>query len=100
METTEWNWNYTHEKDKHKLKEVIAIGGVKGMSAKHELAILEAGNCHSDMERALIRAEASLRKASSQHQEGIEKEPVLKGSVWWIERDIQNKKKLYAKLKR
>ena len=90
------------EEEKMRLQELAAQPGVKGLGAKHELAILDAGVLADELNKSLITAEAAVRivsrkfsgKASSAEGESVKP---TEGSVWWLNRDLEAKKKLYGK---
>lgn len=90
----------SYEKERCELTEGSKAGGVKGMKAKHELAILEAGSLARDLETSVIFSEASLRKMAKMYKEGVEETPILHGSLWWIKKDLEIKKAKYGKLKK
>lgn len=87
------------ETEKQKLTEVANKGGVKGMGAKHELAIMEAGPLASELDKSLISAEAAARIVSKQFKglDGGDASQRMAGSVWWMNKEIEVKKQLYAR---
>lgn len=86
-----------------RLEEIAAKPGVKGLGAKHELAILDAGVLADDLNKSLITAEAAVRivsrkfGGSAAKAESGEAVKPTEGSVWWLNRDLEAKKKLYGK---
>lgn len=88
------------ETEKQRLQELVNTESlVKGMKAKHELAILKSGNLAQELEQTFIRAEASLRKVSKQFRDGVESTPILHGSLWWMQKELESKKAFTRKHK-
>eukprot|EP01088_Endostelium_zonatum_P012529 TRINITY_DN26782_c0_g1_i1.p1 TRINITY_DN26782_c0_g1~~TRINITY_DN26782_c0_g1_i1.p1 ORF type:complete len:241 (+),score=67.98 TRINITY_DN26782_c0_g1_i1:31-753(+) len=76
------------ENRKSQLEEASAGGGVKANTAKNELSqLLTADN--TDLNRALISAEASVRKAQKEGGGGV----VPPGVLWWLNRELEEMKK-------
>lgn len=94
-----------YEKKKYELERDSQLPGVKGKMAINELAQLESSPLKEELNYALITAEAAVRRvnklfgaggvmASSENNgASIPSE----GAVWWMDRDLAAKKKLYAK---
>jgi len=96
-----------YEAEKHRLTELSEKPGVKGLGAKHQLAILGASPLAETLNMKLIKAEAAVRMAtrkfgsgkvvvSSQGGSDEHRKPT-EGSMWWLNRDLEEKKKLYGK---
>uniref|UniRef100_A0A7S3PIE7 Calcium-regulated actin-bundling protein C-terminal domain-containing protein n=1 Tax=Aplanochytrium stocchinoi TaxID=215587 RepID=A0A7S3PIE7_9STRA len=93
-----------YESEKKRLEELAAKPGVKGIGAKHQLAILHASPLAEELNKSLITAEAAVRmvmrkfkgQAGSANAQAAGVKPT-QGSLWWINRDLQEKKKLYGK---
>lgn len=96
------------EEEKHKLEEASSLPGVKGMRAKNELAQLLSSPLAEDLNTALIKAEAAVRRvqklfggskgASSEDCAGATSGPT-EGAVWWMNKDLEVKQKKYGKKK-
>ena len=106
-----------YEAEKSVLTEAAAKPGVKGLTAKHSLAQIESGPLMETLNRALITAEAKVRIATKKHGGGAaslnrairslsangaaEPAPVQcgsnEGTLWWMNRDLEEKKKRYGK---
>jgi len=96
-----------YEAEKKRLEEESESGGgtgIKALKAKNELAQLKAGRLWEDINQALIHAEAAVRIASKKY--GISPPgsvpgggtgPRTNGTMWWIQRELLEKKKLYGK---
>jgi len=96
-----------YEKKKHELEEASKKPGVKGKMAINELAQLESGPLKEELNYALITAEAAVRRVSkmfgaggvhSASENGGAAMPT-EGAVWWMEKDLEVKQKLYGKKK-
>jgi len=95
-----------YEKRKQQLTEESKGTGVKALRSKNMLAQLEAGPIAEHLRKALILAEAAVRKAvkmygaggSASKKDGEEgsSAPQL-GATWWMNRDLQEKKKRYGR---
>lgn len=104
------------ESEKARLTELAEKPGVKGMTAKHTLAQLDAGPMMENLNRSLITAEAKVRIATRKHggagaavnrairslSTGGTPEPApvggsTEGTLWWMNRDLEEKKKRYGK---
>lgn len=92
-----------YEKKKYELEEAAKGTGVKAMKAKNELAQLESGPLKEELNYALITAEAAVRRVtklfgaggSESSAEGGNSGPT-EGAVWWMDRDLEEKKKMYG----
>lgn len=104
------------EAEKARLTEQAEKPGVKGMTAKHTLAQLNAGPLMETLNRNLITAEAKVRIATRKYGAGASAvnrairslstdgppEPAIpqgssEGTLWWMNRDLEEKKKRYGK---
>ena len=101
-----------YESEKARLEKASEMGGVKGLTAKHTLAQLESGPLMEQLNKALITAEAAVRMATRKFGKGAalmhgvrtasgaESEAPTstptEGSLWWMNRDLEEKKKRYA----
>jgi len=105
-----------YEAEKSRLELAAAGSGVKAMTAKHTLAQLLAGPLMETLNRTLITAEAKVRIATRKYGAGASAvnrairslstggplEPEIQhgsteGTLWWMNRDLQEKKKRYGK---
>lgn len=91
------------ELEKARLEGLAEKPGVKGLAAKNQLAQLSSSPLMEELNRALITAEAALRKASKAAKSGGggdgAKSSALpsQGAIWWMEKDLESKKKKYGK---
>jgi len=74
------------EDKKTKLEAAMQAGGVKGSSAKNELEQLLSAD-PTDLNRAVLTAEAAVRKAQKMKGEQPQ------GALWWVDRELQEAKK-------
>lgn len=97
-----------YENKKAELEEIASSGtGVKAMRAKNELAQLGASPLWEKLDMSLIRAESLLRRVTKKFK-GMSGDPdedgagggSTSGSVWWMNRDLEEKKKLYGPMKK
>ncbi|GBG24528.1 Calcium-regulated actin-bundling protein [Hondaea fermentalgiana] len=97
-----------YEAEKHRLTELSKQPGVKGLGGKHQLAILDASPLAEQLNKSLITAEAAVRIAVRKFGNGKvpvssgsgEAAPSVKptqGSMWWLQRDLEEKKKHYGR---
>jgi len=94
-----------YEKEKRRLEDDAASGnGIKALKAKNELAQLNSGPLWEEINKALITAEAAVRIASKKY--GVSPTggtytggsgPRTNGTMWWMNRELQEKKRLYGK---
>jgi len=95
------------EAEKARLEAEALLPGVKGLGAKNLLAQLENNPLKEQLNAALITAEAAVRKASKLFGGG---KPVnltgapgetrvapTEGAIWWMNRELEDKKKRYGK---
>jgi len=96
-----------YEAEKHRLETEADKPGVKGLGAKHQLAILGASPLAEQLNKSLITAEAAVRIATRKFGDGRAPAPATEteyrkpteGSMWWMNRDLEQKKKLYGRRK-
>jgi len=93
-----------YETEKKRLEdEAAGDSGIKALKAKNELAQLRASPLWERINKALISAEAAVRLASKKY--GVNATGQTSGSgvvrtngtMWWIQRELETKKKLYGK---
>jgi len=95
------------EAEKARLEAEAELPGVKGLAAKNMLAQLENNPLKEELNAALIKAEAAVRIASKMFGGG---KPVnlsagagriapTEGAIWWMNKDLEEKKKRYGKAK-
>jgi hypothetical protein len=96
-----------YEAEKSRLEAIAEGTGVKALGAKNELAQLSSSPLAEELNKALITAEAAVRIATKKH--GGSKVPApddtrksvaanfATGSVWWLNRDLEEKKRRYGK---
>jgi hypothetical protein len=93
------------EEEKARLEAESELPGVKGLGAKNMLAQLDNNPLKEELNAALIKAEAAVRKASKLFGGGA---PVnlgsgdsrvapTEGAIWWMNRELEEKKKRYGK---
>jgi len=81
---------------------VIAAGtGVKALGATNELAQIENSPEKDELNKALITAEAAVRIASKKFGGSAgggsgSSSGSSDGALWWMNRDLEEKKKRYA----
>jgi uncharacterized protein YdcH (DUF465 family) len=81
------------EDEKSRLEDEIAKGsGIKSSKAKNELSQLLSRD-QTDLNRALLTAEAAVRKL------GGPKSDVPPGTIWWLNREVEEMKKYKPKSK-
>lgn len=79
--------------------------GVKALGANNKLAQLDSSPMKENLNMALIKAEAGLRKVkrmfgkggSMAGAEGAEAAKPSEGSMWWMDKDLEVKKKKYGR---
>jgi hypothetical protein len=87
-----------YEEEKARLTADSQGEGVKALGAKNMLAQIDAGPLKSELNKALISAEAAVRIASKKYggqtsSDGGSSE----GALWWMNRDLLEKQKRYGK---
>jgi len=91
-----------YEAEKARLTELAQGSGVKALTAKNQLAQLDASPLAEELNRALITAEAAVRMATKKFGGGgfgggeAGTGCPTDGAVWWMNRDLEEKKKKYG----
>jgi len=95
-----------YEEEKARLTSEAAGEGVKALGAKNMLAQIDSGPLKDDLNKALITAEAAVRIASKKFgggQGGLSSSGTetgnlgnSDGAIWWMTRDLEEKKKRYG----
>jgi len=88
-----------YEEEKARLlAESNSGNGVKALGAKNMLAQIDAGPLKSELNKALITAEAAVRIASKKFggQSADGEDGSSAGAIWWMNRDLEEKKKRYG----
>jgi len=94
------------EAEKARLEAEAEHPGVKGLSAKNLLAQLDNNPLKEELNAALIKAEAAVRKASKlfgggapvkMGAPGEARSAPTEGAIWWMNRELEEKKKRYGK---
>jgi len=94
-----------YEAELVRLTEESALPGVKGLKAKNLLAQLDSSPLKEELNRALITAEATVRKVTklfggaagaASGEDGKSAAP-SQGAVWWMNKDLATKKKKYGR---
>jgi len=80
------------EDRKNTLDKESELGGIKGTRAKNELQQLLSSD-PTELNRALLTAEAALRKVQKQTGSSSSGEPVPPGTMWWMNRELEEMKK-------
>jgi len=78
------------EKEKNKLRKEAKGTGVKAKAAANTLAQMEQAELPPDLLKAVVKAESHVKRAQS-------KIGAPAGSVWWLDREIQELKKYKPK---
>jgi hypothetical protein len=93
-----------YETEKRRLEDDSEGTGIKSLKAKNELAQLQNSTLWSEINKALITAEAAVRLASKKYGIGVPGSlpsgsggPRTNGTMWWLNRELEQKKKLYGK---
>jgi len=87
-----------YEEEKARLTAESQGEGVKALGAKNMLAQIDAGPLKSELNKALITAEAAVRIASKKYggQSGGGSGGSSEGAIWWMNRDLLEKQKRYG----
>jgi hypothetical protein len=93
------------EEEKARLEAESELPGVKGLGAKNMLAQLDNNPLKEELNAALIKAEAAVRKASKMFgggapvnlKPGEARSAPTEGAIWWMNRELEEKKKRYGK---
>jgi len=93
-----------YEAEKQRLEDESKLPGVKGLKAVNELAQLNSSPLWERLNKALITAEAAVRIAIRRYGKGGEGNAGVSGNalrtngaLWWMERDLAEKKAKYGK---
>eukprot|EP01094_Clydonella_sp_ATCC50884_P018219 TRINITY_DN332_c0_g1_i1.p1 TRINITY_DN332_c0_g1~~TRINITY_DN332_c0_g1_i1.p1 ORF type:complete len:282 (-),score=124.49 TRINITY_DN332_c0_g1_i1:262-1107(-) len=95
-----------YEAEKARLEAEAQKPGVKGLTAKNMLAQLDSSPLKEELNAALISAEAAVRIATKKFGggrgavasgSGDNRVAPTEGSIWWMNRDLDEKKKRYGK---
>jgi len=92
-----------YEAEKQRLEDEAQQPGVKGLKAKNLLAQLGASPLAEELNKALITAEAAVRTATRLFGAGGagggagEDAAPSAGAIWWMNKDLEVKKKKYGK---
>lgn len=92
-----------YEAEKHRLEEESKLPGVKGLAAVNLLAQLHASTLAEELNKALITAEAAVRIAQKKYggsAGGGKYGGSSDGSLWWLARDLEEKKRRYGPQKK
>lgn len=86
-----------YEAKRAELEEGAKLPGVKGLSFKHQLSMLDASPLAEALQTSLIKAEAAVRIAVK-HYKGVASGGsgggIPEGSLWWMKRELQKKKEV------
>jgi hypothetical protein len=94
-----------YEAEKARLEAEAQLPGVKGLRAKNLLAQIDSSPLWEELNKALITAEAAVRIATRKFGgggtgvagEGGSSHAAADGAIWWMNRDLSEKKKRYGK---
>jgi len=88
-----------YEAERYRLTEESKLPGVKGLKATNELAQLDSSPLAEQLNKALITAEAAVRIAVRKFGSGGGGGggAPTDGALWWMSRDLEEKKKRYGK---
>jgi len=92
-----------YEEEKARLTAESQGEGVKALGAKNMLAQIDAGPLKSELNKALITAEAAVRIASKKYggqSGGVGGGASSDGAIWWMNRDLQEKQNRYGPSKK
>ncbi|EGC35883.1 calcium-regulated actin-bundling protein [Dictyostelium purpureum] len=94
-----------YEEEKARLEADSQLPGVKGLGAKNMLAQIDSSPLKEELNKALITAEAAVRIASKKYggQSGVggaDGGASSEGALWWMNRDLEEKKKRYGPSKK
>jgi len=91
-----------YEEEKERLTQLSQGDGVKALGAKNMLAQIDASPLKSELNKALITAEAAVRIASKKYGGmggGPDGGASSEGAIWWMNRDLQDKQSRYGSKK-
>lgn len=95
-----------YEGKRYELEEAAKKPGIKGLQATHSLKIFDEGPEKESLNEALIHAEAAVRAACRKFggsaggaggAGGDAASAPTDGSVWWMNRDLEEKKRRYGR---
>jgi len=92
-----------YEAEKMRLEEESKKPGVPGLRAKNELAQINSSPLWENLNTALIKAEAAVRIATKKFgggkggSGGEGGNQSSDGAIWWMNKDLEEKKKRYGK---
>jgi hypothetical protein len=96
-----------YEEEKARLTAESQLPGVKGLRAKNMLAQIDSSPLWEELNRALITAEAAVRIATRKFgggkggtytaADGSQAVAPTEGAIWWMNRDLAEKKKRYGR---
>lgn len=90
-----------YEEEKHRLTEESKGTGVKALGAVNLLAQLDASPIKDELNKALITAQAAVRIASKKYGgQGGQGGGSSDGSLWWLNRELEEKKRRYGPQKK
>jgi len=96
-----------YEEEKERLTKESQGEGVKALGAKNMLAQIDSGPLKEELNKALITAEAAVRIASKKFGSGggggsggDDGSGSSDGAIWWMNRDLEEKKKRYGPQKK
>jgi len=90
-----------YEEEKDRLTKEAVGTGVKALGAKNMLAQIDSSPLKDELNKALITAEAAVRIASKKFggaagQNADGSGGSSDGAIWWMNRDLEEKKKRYG----
>lgn len=94
-----------YEAERYRLTEAAKLPGIKGLQATHSLKIFDEGILKEQLNEALLHAEAAVRAATRKFggsaggagAGGDDASAPTEGSIWWMNRDLAEKKKRYGR---
>merc|ERR1711916_220891 len=86
-----------YEAEKARLTELAQAPGVKGLKAKNELAQLDSSPLWEQLNAALIIATKKFGGGSYSGGGAGEAARPTDGAIWWMNRDLEEKKKRYGR---
>jgi hypothetical protein len=94
-----------YEAERHRLEEAAKQPGIKGLQATHSLKIFDEGPQKEALNEALLHAEAAVRAATRKYGgsaaggsgSGDGADAPTEGSIWWMNRDLEEKKRRYGR---
>jgi len=94
-----------YEEEKARLTAESQGEGVKALGAKNMLAQIDSGPLKEELNKALITAEAAVRIATKKFgsggtHSGDDGAGASDGAIWWMNRDLEEKKKRYGPQKK